>query len=200
MPPELLTKPTSLTEYLLFPYDGKKTEFVNGQVVNVAEASPLHVLIIKILQKLLDSRLEQIGAALEAYTGVGIELPRVDRENNVRDPDLVVCGQKQWLAMLHLTKAIFVSGNPPALAVEVASPGNTKRDTVDKRLEYALANVPEYWIINPVDGYVLVLAFDPHTDAYSEIGEYRGTGLIKSLLFPTLEIAAVTLLDPTKRQ
>jgi Uma2 family endonuclease len=200
MSPRLLTKTTSLTEYLLLPYDGKKTEFVNGQIVNMAEASPLHVLIIKVLQKLLDTHIEEIAAALETYTGVGIEIPRTDRDNNVRDPDLIVCAQEQWLAMLHLTKAIFVSGNPPALAVEVASPGNTERDTVDKRLEYALAKVPEYWIINPVDGYVLVLAFDTNTAAYSEIGEYRGTELIHSLLFPDIKITAATLLDPTQRQ
>jgi len=198
--PELLTRTTSLTEYLLLPYDGRKTEFVNGQIVDMAEASPLHVVIIKILQRLLDAHIEKLQSDLETYTGVGIEIPRTDRENNVRDPDLIVCEQAQWLAMIHLTKAIFAAGNPPALAVEVASPGNTKRDTVDKRLEYALAKVPEYWIINPVDGYVLVLAFDAEMDAYREVGEYRGAELISSLLFPTFQVSAETLLSPVKRQ
>ena len=197
--PDLLTRTTSLTEYLLLPYDGKKTEFVNGQIITMAEASPLHVVIIKLLQKLLDKHIDTLQADLETYSGVGIEIPRTDRENNVRDPDLIVCEQEQWLAMLHLTKAIFAAGNPPALAVEVASPGNTKRDTVDKRLEYALAKVPEYWIINPVDGYVLVLAFNKDTNAYREVGEYRATELISSPLFPTLRVSAETLLAPIKR-
>ncbi|MGB7248208.1 MAG: Uma2 family endonuclease [Phormidesmis sp.] len=196
--PELLTETISLTEYLLLPYDGKKTEFVNGQIVDMAEASPLHVVIIKILQKLLDTHIEEIRANLETYTGVGVEIPRTDRENNIRDPDLIVCSQEQWLAMLHLTKAIFASGNPPALAVEVASPGNTERDTVDKRLEYALAKVPEYWIINPVDSYVLVLALDAHTNGYNEVGEYRGIEPIHSLLFPNIKVSAETLLNPIK--
>lgn len=196
--PELLTKITSLTEYLLLPYDGKKTELVNGQIINMAEASPLHVVIIKLLQKLIDAHIEAIQADLETYTGVGVEIPWSDRDNNVRDPDLVICSQDQWRAMLHLTKAIFAAGNPPALAVEVASPGNTARDTVDKRLEYALAKVPEYWIINPVDGYVLVLALNSEADTYSEVGEYRGDELVSSLLFPTLKVAATTLLDPIR--
>lgn len=197
--PELLTKTTSLTEYLLLPYDGKKTEFVNGQIVTMAEASPLHVVIIKLLQKLLDAHIETTQAELETYSGVGVEIPRINRENNVRDPDLVVCSQAQWQAMLHLTKAIFAAGNPPALAVEVASPGNTERDTVDKQLEYALAKVPEYWIINPVDCYVLVLALSSDGDTYAEVGEYRGTELVTSLLFPTLEVTAEALLAPIKR-
>ena len=197
--PELLARTTSLTEYLLLPYDGKRTEFVNGQIITMAEASPLHVVIIKLLQKLLDKHIESLQVDLETYSGVGIEIPRVDRENNVRDPDLIVCEQEQWLSMLHLTKAIFAAGNPPALAVEVASPGNTKRDTVEKRFEYALAKVPEYWIINPVDGYVLVLGLDLDTNEYREIGEYRGAELISSPLFPTLKVSAETLLVPVKR-
>jgi Uma2 family endonuclease len=194
--PDLLTKTTSLTQYLLLPYDSKRTEFVNGQIVNMAEASPLHVEIIKILQKLLDIHIEEIRAELATYSGVGIEIPRTDRDNNVRDPDVVVCDRQQWKAMRHLTKAIFCEGNPPALAIEVASPGDTNRDTVDKRLEYGLAKVPEYWIINPVDGYVLLLTLDEATDSYSEIGEYRGDEFISSALFPNLKVTAATLLNP----
>jgi Uma2 family endonuclease len=196
--PELLTKTTSLTEYLLLPYDGKKTEFVNGQIVYMAEASPLHVLIITFLQKLLLSHIESQGLDMACYAGTGIEIPKAEQDNNIRDPDLIVCSADQFEAMLHLTKAIFAAANPPALAIEVASPGNTNRDTVDKRIEYALAKVPEYWIINPVDGYVLVLVLD-ESKAYTEIGEFRGDELISSALFPNLKIAAATLLKPPKR-
>lgn len=194
--PDLLTKTNSFAEYLLLPYDRKRTEFVNGQIVNMAEASPLHVEIIKILQKLLDTHIESIRADMATYSGVGIEIPRTGRDNNVRDPDLVVCDRAQWKAMRHLTKAIFCKGNPPALAIEVASPGDTARDTVDKRLEYALARVPEYWILNPVDGYVLVLTFDAATDEYREVGEYRGAELIHSALFPNVQIVAETIIAP----
>lgn len=194
--PELLTKTTSLAEYLLLPYDGKKTEFVDGHIVEMAEASPLHVAIITFLQQLLIAHFTQQELNLACYAGTGIEIPRSDRDNNVRDPDLVVCDRGQWKAMRHLTKAIFLEGNAPALAIEVASPGDTTRDTVDKRLEYALAEVPEYWIINPVDGYVLVLVFDAETRTYGETGEYRGDDVISSILLPNLKISAAALLDP----
>jgi len=194
--PELLTKTTSFTEYLLLPYDGKKTEFVNGQIVNMAEASPLHADIIYFLQKVIDAHTEAQTLSFAVRSGVGVEIHRTDRSNNVRDPDLVVCDKDQWRAMRHLTKAIFCHGNPPALAVEVASPGGTSRDTVDKRLEYALAKVPEYWIINPVNGYVLVLIFNPDTGTYDELGEHRGDELISSKLLPDLKISAEALLDP----
>ena len=194
--PELLIKTTSLTEYLLLPFDGKRTEFVDGQIIDMAEASPLHVVIIKILQKLIDTHIEKTNSELETYSGVGVEIPRTDCDNNVRDPDLVVCRKPQWRAMMHLTKAIFAVGNPPALAVEVASPGNPRRDTVDKRLEYAAAKVPEYWTINPVDGYVLVLVLDDGSDAYREVGKYKDAEPIDSLLFPNFEVTAAALLSP----
>ncbi|MEL7356439.1 MAG: Uma2 family endonuclease [Cyanobacteria bacterium J06560_6] len=194
--PELLTKTISFAEYLLLPYDGKKTEFVEGQVVNMAEASPLHVAIITFLQQLLIEHIKTQGLKLACYAGTGIAIPRTDRENNARDPDLVVCDQEQWRAMRHLTKAIFLEGNPPALAIEVASPGDTTRDTVDKRLEYAWAKVPEYWIINPVNGYVLVLVLDVDSNIYCEVGEYRDAELISSVLFPELKVSAKALVNP----
>ncbi|MEL6490843.1 MAG: Uma2 family endonuclease [Cyanobacteria bacterium J06621_3] len=93
-------------------------------------------------------------------------------------------------------KAIFLEGNPPTLAIEVASPGDTARDTVDKRMEYAWAKVPEYWIINPVDGYVLVLVLDVDTNTYCEVGEYKDAESISSVLFPELKVSAKTLLEP----
>ena len=43
------------------------------------------------------------------------------------------------------------------LVVEVTSPGDVRRDTVDKRLDYAEAAIPEYWIVDPQDETVTVL-------------------------------------------
>ena len=55
---------------------------------------------------------------------------------------------------------------------------------------------PEYWIVNSIRGYVLVLQLDPRSGAYKEIGEYRGTELISSALLPDFQVAAETLLAP----
>ena len=192
--PETLTKTISFAEYLLSPYDGKRTELVDGEIIEMSEASPLHVLIITFLQQLLIQHIHTQKLSLACYAGTGIEIPRSAQKNNARDPDLVVCEKAQFKAMRHLTKAVFLEGNPPALAIEVASPGNVKRDTEDKREEYALAKVPEYWIVNPVDGYVLTLRLNG--DRYEAIGEYRGTERIESVLFPKLRITATNLLDP----
>ena len=190
----LLTQKTSLTEYLLLPYDGKRTELVDGEILYMAEASPLHVFITTFIQQFLNVHIKAQKRSLFCLGPTGVEIPRVAERNNVRSPDAVVCDRAQWQAMKHLTKAVFAEGNPPALAIEVASPGNTERDTVDKRIEYALASVPEYWIINPVDGYVLVTVLE--NGEYKDVGEYRDSELISSHLFPNLKVTAATLLDP----
>ena len=192
---KLLSKTISLTEYLLLPYDGKRTEFVNSEVLDMADASPLHVFITAFLQQFLTAHIKAQRKSLFCLGSAGVEIPRPGDKNNVRTTDVVVCDRAQWRAMKHLTKAVFAVGKPPALVIEVASPGNTVRDTVDKRLEYALAKVPEYWIINPVDGYVLVLALI--NDEYQDVGEYRADELISSRLFPELKARAATLLDPS---
>ncbi|MEM6351348.1 MAG: Uma2 family endonuclease [Cyanobacteria bacterium P01_D01_bin.14] len=184
----------TFSEYLLLPYDGRRTELVNGKIIEMSEASPLHVDIIDFLMELLKAHILAEGLDLVVRAGTGIEIPRESGFNNARDPDLVVCQRQQWRAMRHLTKAVFLSGNAPSLAIEVVSPGNSTVDTVDKRQEYALAGVPEYWIVNPVDGYILVLLLDG--DDYRELGEFRGDELIASKLLPRFSVSAEAALNP----
>jgi Uma2 family endonuclease len=38
------------------------------------------------------------------------------------------------------------------LVVEIVSPDDVERDIVIKRADYAEAGIPEYWIVNPLDG------------------------------------------------
>src|SRR5919108_3840668 len=46
------------------------------------------------------------------------------------------------------------------LVVELVSPDNVERDTVIKRADYAEAGIPEYWIINPAEETITVLALE----------------------------------------
>ena len=194
--PELLTKTLSFTEYLLLPYNGKKTELVDGRIIEMTEPSSLHINIIRATTRLLDRHIYAESYSLECVSGPGVEIPRAGRRSDARDPDIIVCQREQWRAMSHLTKSIFLEGNPPALVIEVSSPGNEASDTVDKRLEYALAGIPEYWIINPMRDYVLILQLDSEQGGYQEVGEYRGGEPIRSELLPEFQVTADTLLTP----
>jgi Uma2 family endonuclease len=55
--------------------------------------------------------------------------------------------------------------------VEVVSPDDPERDTRVKRVAYAEAQIPEYWIVNPMDETVTVLTLVDET--YVEHGVFR---------------------------
>ena len=67
------------------------------------------------------------------------------------------------------------------LVIEVVSPDEPRRDLVTKRREYALAGIPEYWIVNPQTETITVLALAETT--YVEHGVWtRGTTATSRLL------------------
>jgi Uma2 family endonuclease len=57
------------------------------------------------------------------------------------------------------------------LLVEVVSPDDHERDTRVKRADYAEAQIPEYWIVNPMEETVMVLTLTG--EAYMEHGVFR---------------------------
>jgi Uma2 family endonuclease len=56
------------------------------------------------------------------------------------------------------------------LVVEIVSPDWSKRDIEEKPRDYAEAQIPEYWIVNPLDGTVTVLTL---RGAYATHGVFR---------------------------
>ena len=79
---------------------------------------------------------------------------------------------------------------PPALVVEIVTPGNInhERDYNRKREQYQQLGIPEYWLIDPEQQTVMVLELQ--TGKYIEIGTFRGTDRIKSRSFPKLNLTA----------
>jgi Uma2 family endonuclease len=83
------------------------------------------------------------------------------------------------------------------LVVEVVSssdsdPKSRERDYTEKRAEYAARQIPEYWIIDPIQAVVLVLALEG--EQYREV-EFTGTQHIVSPGFPDLNLRAEQLLN-----
>jgi Uma2 family endonuclease len=67
------------------------------------------------------------------------------------------------------------------LVVEIVSPDDPERDTKVKRVDYAEAGIPEYWIVNPLDETVTVLTLAG--EAYVDAGVYvRGERAESQLL------------------
>jgi Uma2 family endonuclease len=79
----------------------------------------------------------------------------------------------------------------PLLVVEVVSPDSVKRDYRYKRSEYAALEIPEYWIVDPLESKVSVL---PWNDGLCEELVFTETQVISSKTFPDLELTVKEIL------
>ncbi len=164
-----------------------------GEVIEVASEDELNRIIAYTL----------IEAFLKAY-GVSFirRIRRGDKELQVqpvgdrwvnRKPDLMVM-QPEHLEITR--KAIFFDMPAPAFVAEVVSPGSKssisyQRDYVWKRQQYEWWQIPEYWIIDPHRGQIMVLTLANKT--YQE-AIYQGGDEIISAAFPLLHLSVDALL------
>lgn len=75
------------------------------------------------------------------------------------------------------------------LVIEVVSdrPADRARDLIEKRQDYAQAGIPEYWIVDPQEEIVVVLALE--RDAYTEHGRCTTGDTATSALLPGFSVA-----------
>lgn len=59
------------------------------------------------------------------------------------------------------------------LVIEVVSDKNRPHDIETKRIEYARAGIPEYWIIDPKKETITVLVLKSKQRTYVEFGTFR---------------------------
>lgn len=102
-----------------------------------------------------------------------------------REPDILYISQERWRRTEHK----YAEGAD--LVVEVVSGGeeDRKRDLVTKRVEYARAGIPEYWIVDPARERIIVLTLGD--DGYQEHGVFEPGQKASSILLDGFE-AAVT--------
>jgi Uma2 family endonuclease len=107
-----------------------------------------------------------------------------------RIPDLVILSEEQCQELRTMSTAVLE--NPPLLAIEIVSPNNSDDDYRYKRSEYAVREIPEYWIIDPEIEKVSVLLL---VSGFYEVTEFTDEQEIKSLLFPKLKLTAQQLFN-----
>jgi Uma2 family endonuclease len=175
---------TTFAEYLTYSDDsGQLYELFNGELVAMPPESGLNVEIATFLLVKF--------AALVGYRrvrGQGLEL-EVRGEPKNRYPDLTIITEEH-VQQLTQRNTIRLSMAPPPLVVEVVSPGEIQRerDYIAKRLQYQDRGIPEYWLVDPQVGAVIVLEL--HQGVYGKIGSFREDHLIVSSHFPGLDLRA----------
>jgi len=180
-------------EYL--EYEGEPDvlyELFRGQLIPMSAATHLHTnickfLIYKFQRYFADQNLDLVANSLA--TGVRTE------ENSSRIPDVVVCSQAVWEQVLHRDGAgVLDFAEKPILVVEVAS-SNARDDYVIKRSEYEIAEIPEYWIVDPKNKRVRVFANPSRVEGYSFV-DFTAEQSIVSGQFEQLVLSVKELLAP----
>lgn len=100
------------------------------------------------------------------------------RRGKFREPDLV------FMSKAHADRIheAYWDGADLALEVMSADPADRTRDLVEKRRDYALARIPEYWIVDPQQECILVLRLSGKR--YVVHGEFKRGQTATSHLLP----------------
>jgi Uma2 family endonuclease len=166
-------------------------ELFRGHLIQMATPTALHTRICDFLVYQLKFYSVRQNLPLIAISPVGVRT-EVDTS---RIPDVVVCTSTLWEQLCARPGAgILDFGEVPHLVVEVTS-DNWREDYIRKRAEYALVNIPEYWIVDSNKERVWVLSHPEGEEGYQRVEFTRGKHL-KSEQFPELEVSVDTLLSP----
>ncbi|MFN6480869.1 Uma2 family endonuclease [Nostoc sp. DedQUE07] len=182
-------KRLTLEEYLKYD-DGTDSQYelVAGELVAMPPESPKNVqislfLLVNFLKFVPVNRLSN-----------KVEIVVAGSRVTTRIPDLVVLTDELATALEGATRStITLDMPPPALVVEVVSPGkaNEDRDYRYKRSEYAARGIAEYWIVDPQINVFTVLIL---VDGFYEETRFTGNSAIASTIFPELQLTADQVL------
>lgn len=167
----------SEADYLwLTDHTSRLLEFTDGYVEVLPMPTNTHQGIVLFFIRALLPRLDARGGILR-FAPLRLRL----RAGKFREPDLM----------------LLLDANDPRirdpywlgadLVLEVVSPDRPERDLVEKRREYAEAGIPEYWIVNPLDRSVTVLALSD--SVYTEHGVFTAGMTTTSPLLPDFSVA-----------
>lgn len=137
-----------------FKFDtNRMAELVDGRLEVLPVPTWLHQLIVEYLFDAMRAHVaaEQLGGKV-----MMAPLPVRLFENTIREPDLFYVREQ------HLPQDVRSYPARIDLAIEIVSEGcdARRRDYEDKRIDYAKAGVPEYWIVDPHNETVTVLVLN----------------------------------------
>ena len=144
----------TVTEFrqMEFPNDDPYLyELINGELVKKTAPSPHHQRISRRIEVILDKFIneQQLGEIFDAPIDLFL-----DEENGLQ-PDLLFIPT----ASGHFITNDGIMG-PPALVIEIISPTSGYRDRVEKRAIYQRHGIQEYWLVDPQEELIEILALE----------------------------------------
>ncbi|OUC15334.1 MAG: hypothetical protein B0A82_07585 [Alkalinema sp. CACIAM 70d] len=183
----------TLKEYLAYEDGtGHRYELVDGELVQMPLGTGKHSDISDFLTDEFRDEINRTELAWIAKAmKIGLQSPRGSRWETSRIPDVVVLPLEQWESMADREGFIPLNEPQPILVVEVVSPSTVAIDYRAKHSEYAVLDIPEYWIADPIERKVTVCTLKD--GAYSD-QVFTGTQVITSKTFPGLNLTTEQVL------
>ena len=159
---------------------GRRIEFTDGRIEELPMPTDAHQSILQFLYRALFAWLRPRGGVV-MVSGLRLRL----REGKFREPDVVALRDR---ADARRENRYWLGAD---LVVEVVSPDDPARDLEVKRADYAEAGIPEYWIVDPRNETITVLALEG--GAYAARGAFGRGETARSAVFDgfAAEVSAV---------
>ncbi|MFN5752860.1 MAG: Uma2 family endonuclease [Pseudanabaena sp.] len=183
----------TFADYLTY-FDGSDTkyELVDGELVAMSLGTSLHGEAIDPTYQAINAEINRTTQPWIVRQGqIGVRCPRGIGLDTVRIPDVVVMHQDNWQALQEREAVIDFDLSAPLLVIEVISPPTKNIDYRAKRTEYAARDIPEYWIIDPLESKVSVLI---NSDGWYDITEFFDSDRLISPTFPELQLTPQIIL------
>jgi Uma2 family endonuclease len=172
-------------------HTNRMAELVNGRLEVLPMPNWLHQLIVDFFVQSIRAHLTQTGRG-----GVVLFAPLPTRlfPGTIREPDVL------YVSPEHLPSD--PAGYPDKLdfVVEVVSSGAEahRRDYDEKRHDYAQAGIAEYWIVDPQQRLITVLALED--DHYQTWGVYRESEQASGRYFNSFSVDVSAVFSLADRQ
>ncbi len=188
------TKKLTFAEYLKYD-DGTDTkyELVDGELIPMSLGTGKHGAIAEFLNDHFKDEANKQGSPWTAKDmRIGVRSPRGGRWDTSRVPDVIVLPLEQWETLANREAVIELNEPPPILVVEVVSESTKTTDYRSKRSEYAVLNISEYWIVDPLSDVVTICTL---VEGFYDAVSFRGKERIISATFPGLDLSANQVLN-----
>jgi Uma2 family endonuclease len=160
-------------------------EYSDGFLEFLPMPTIFHQLILQFLYKQLDAFVVANNLGIVVSSGYKVRL----RARKYREPAILFIkgANRSRIKKQYCERA--------DLAIEVVSEGNRDHDIDTKRVEYAKAGIPEYWIVDPEEGTITVLVRKVRERTYDAHGVFRKGDKASSKCLPGFVIDVSTALS-----
>lgn len=176
------------SDYFALSERNRLVEFSDGVVEVLPMPTMGHQLVVAGLIEALRRHTQptRLGTVLHAPFMLRL------RAGRFREPDVL------FMLREHADRLGNLFWDGADLVMEVVSDLNRDHDLDTKRRDYAEAGIAEYWIVDPTERAITVLALEPGATVYSEHGRFVAGQRATSRLLPgfAVDVAATFAVTP----